>query len=226
MSHDHLSADDRYNYITNPKPDGYRSVHEVFGYNSRKVAGLPWKGLRVELQFRTNVQHAWATAVEVAGFLTENDPKFGRGSPLYGEFFVLASELLARHYEHMPGPLSTTAQSILVGRMREIEAELGILEIFRRFNRLEADDMPQVGRDVVLLIRPVNDLEQRVQVRRFESFSDALRTLGDFERFKPGDTRYDVVVVRNIAGGFLTNAYRNYFTDTKDFVGMIDTCLA
>lgn len=222
ISHRRIGAQDRYDYIMHPKDDGYRGVHDVFEYKSRKVAGLPWQGLRLEIQYRTTVQHAWATAVEVAGFLTENDPKFGRGSAEYMDFFRCCSEILARRQEGMTGPLPRSEFSQLERTVAEIEERTEILAVFRRFNRLEDQFVPQFGNRVYLIIRPLKQEGKNVELKPFESFSDALRTLGDFEKRHYGDEDYDVVVIRNVAGGFVNTAYRNYFTDTKEFVSMIE----
>jgi putative GTP pyrophosphokinase len=59
LQHTLISCDD---YIKNPKPDGYRSIHVIFKYKNRLNSN--YDGLQVELQIRTKLQHAWATAVE------------------------------------------------------------------------------------------------------------------------------------------------------------------
>ena len=86
--------DDRWNYIDHPKNDGYRGIHDVYEYDTRSAQGRPWKGLSIEIQYRTLLQHSWATAVEVAGLLTHNNPKFGQGEPAFIEFFAVARALL------------------------------------------------------------------------------------------------------------------------------------
>ena len=100
------SEDDRWNYIENPKSSGYRGIHDVYSYHvTPKVRKArekqPWNGMLVEIQYRTHVQHAWATAVELVGLVTESDPKFDRGNPDFIEFFKLSSEILARSFENM-----------------------------------------------------------------------------------------------------------------------------
>lgn len=47
--------------ISRPKADGYRRLHQVFRYASRKHPEA--NGLRIELQIRTRLQHVWATTV-------------------------------------------------------------------------------------------------------------------------------------------------------------------
>ncbi len=56
-----------YDYIKQPKQDGYRSLHQVFKYKSEQYSEL--NGLQIELQIRTKLQHAWATAVETLGII-------------------------------------------------------------------------------------------------------------------------------------------------------------
>lgn len=221
ISHSNLNIDDRYDYIRSPKPDGYRGVHDVFSYSSRKTAGSPWQGLRVEIQYRTNAQHAWATAVEVAGFLTENDPKFGRGLESYIEFFRFASEVIARRQEGMAGPLPRAAHSDLVARINEIDQEHSIINIFENFNRLQDVGQLPGGKDIFILQKSVDQAQERPRIISFDSFSEAVRKLGMIELAQPAESKYDIVLVRNVTGGLISNAYRNYFTDTEEFVRLL-----
>lgn len=221
ISHPHLSLGSRYDYIISPKEDGYRGLHEVFSYKSRKAAGAPWAGLRVEIQFRTSAQHAWATAVEVAGFLTKNDPKFGRGSREYLSFFQLTSEVLARRCEGHTGPLPRMPYSEIEKRLAEIVEYTKIIQIFERFNEFEERPLATIGKSVFMIVKRLDDAYSRPQVLNFDSFADALRDVGKFERPEPGQGRYDVVVVRDVSNAMIGNAYRNYFSDTREFVRLI-----
>lgn len=226
MGHVRLTSDDRYNYIERPKPDGYRGIHDVFSYRSRKVAGKPWEGLRIEIQYRTNAQHAWATAVEVAGFLTENDPKFGRGAEEYIEFFRCASELISRKHENRTGPYPRKPHSWLKSTMGSINEQTEIISVFERFNKLEDQGLPVIGGNVMLLLRRKDSLESRIEVKQFDSFSDALKKIGDFERADLDGEKFDVVVVRNVSGALISNAYRNYFSDTREFLKLLRESIA
>ena len=103
--HHELKNDiDKYDYIKNPKSTGYRGIHDVYGYDVNSASGLHLKGLLVEIQYRTEVQHAWATAVEVIGFITADQPKFEKGDNRYQQAMALASEIFARVYENSSGP--------------------------------------------------------------------------------------------------------------------------
>lgn len=50
------------NYIDKPKKDGHRSIHLIYKYANKSVP--IYDGISLELQLRTRLQHAWATAVE------------------------------------------------------------------------------------------------------------------------------------------------------------------
>ena len=79
FKHRRRNNDDKYDYIKSPKPTGYRGIHDIYEYDVNSKTGEASKGLFVEIQYRTAVQHAWATAVEVIGFITESQPKFQKG---------------------------------------------------------------------------------------------------------------------------------------------------
>ena len=63
---DHVlkTAGDKYDYIKAPKSDGYRGIHDVYEYNVASEEGKHLRGLRIELQYRTEIQNAWVLAPE------------------------------------------------------------------------------------------------------------------------------------------------------------------
>lgn len=73
------------NYIDEPKEDGYRSIHLIYRYAND---GAPsYNGLSLELQLRTRLQHAWATAVETMGTFLGQALKSGQGEGQWRSFF-------------------------------------------------------------------------------------------------------------------------------------------
>jgi putative GTP pyrophosphokinase len=75
FSHEPLKPKD---YIKYPKDDGYRGIHLIYRYNNtqaRNGKANAYKGLKVEIQIRTILQHAWATAVETIGTLRNESLK-------------------------------------------------------------------------------------------------------------------------------------------------------
>lgn len=75
-----------YDYIREPKADGYRSVHFVFKYRSNVSRLHVYNELRIEVQIRSRLQHLWATAVETVSTFTDQALKTGMGSPEWKRF--------------------------------------------------------------------------------------------------------------------------------------------
>ena len=82
IRHELVKADD---YVTRPRATGYRSLHLIYSYFSdRRVLA---NGLKIEIQFRSQLQHQWATAVETVGKFINHDLKSGTGPPEWLRFF-------------------------------------------------------------------------------------------------------------------------------------------
>jgi ppGpp synthetase/RelA/SpoT-type nucleotidyltranferase len=162
---------DKYDYIKHPKETGYRGVHDVYEYDVNSDVGKALAGLIVEIQYRTLVQHAWATAVEVIGFITESQPKFQKGDKRYEHAMTLASEILARAYEDSRGALPDITDRDLVAEFLAMDKQLGLLKTLRGLNA--ANRAVSDKRNAILIFRGSSDLE----VRTFRDAPDALRAL-------------------------------------------------
>jgi hypothetical protein len=84
-------------YIANPRASGYRSHHLVYRFQGHgENAALNSNAQYIEIQLRTRLQHAWATAVEAVGMVRGEDLKSGQGNGDWLRFFALmASEIAA-----------------------------------------------------------------------------------------------------------------------------------
>jgi len=76
FQHDLISSKD---YVAEPKTDGYRGIHLIYRYRNLKEPS--YNGLLLELQLRTKLQHAWATAVETMGTFLGQAPRRPPQSP-------------------------------------------------------------------------------------------------------------------------------------------------
>ncbi len=230
FSHRVLTADNRYDYISRPKNDGYRGIHDVYEYCAREAQGASWNGPRIELQYRTIYQHAWATAVEVAGLLTDNEHKFGRAVADYAQFFRISSELISRTFEARTSCLPAASLNDLSIEFKEIDGRIQLMNLFRQYNSV-AQSITAIDRNAILIFnKRASASQDRTQVLQFSSFSDAVRKLEKLENanFANADP-YDVVLVRSLGKpgqGSIQSAFRNYFADTKEFIGYIDQAVA
>lgn len=203
---------DKYDYIKFPNPKtGYRGVHDVYSYNSGSVSGKRYQGLLVEIQYRTHIQHAWATAVEVVGFVTENEPKFERGDDRFQEIFRYASEILARAFENEKSCLKDLEDEEVIRGFDELDSELGFIEMLLGLDMASEGILKQ--KNVILIFE-----EDELHVKSFPTATKALDTLFELEEKNPGK---DIVLVKADKGRDVRVAFRNYFSDAGDFTEKI-----
>lgn len=80
-------------YIEKPRPTGYRSVHLIYRHQSE--THQEYNNLRIEMQIRSRLQHAWATAVETIGEFIGQALKSNLGEANWLRFFQLMSSAIA-----------------------------------------------------------------------------------------------------------------------------------
>ena len=213
FKHKRRNEIDKYDYIKRPKQTGYRGIHDVYEYDVNSQVGRGLTGLFVEIQYRTLVQHAWATAVEVIGFITESQPKFQKGDNRYERLMALASEILARSFEDSNGSLPNIPNKQLVEEFVNLDSQLGILKMLHGLN--SADKAVSGKRNAILIFSEFGELE----IRTFRDATDALVALFELERQLPGQY---IVLVRADTNEEIRLAFKNYFSDAHDFISLIN----
>lgn len=215
FNHKRRNADDpdKYDYIKRPKGTGYRGVHDVYEYDVNSEVGKALTGLYIEVQYRTLVQHAWATAVEIIGFITESQPKFQQGDKRFEHAMALASEILARAHEGEKGPFPELGNQELVAGFLAAENEIALLDTLRSLNA--ADKTVSAKRNAILIFADGRPLE----VKSYRDATEALRNLFLLEREMPDR---DIVLVRADTSDEIRLAFRNYFSDARDFIRLVE----
>ncbi|MFC5478820.1 RelA/SpoT domain-containing protein [Massilia suwonensis] len=204
---------DKYNYIASPKPTGYRGIHDVYEYDVNSAVGKRLTGLYVEIQYRTRVQHSWSTANEVIGHVTENEPKFGRGDKKIEHAMALSSEILARAHEGMFGPFPELDNRDLVEQFLTLDKEIGLLRMLRGLNT--SDLFETKNKNTILIFKD----GEPVEAQAYRDAPDALRALFQLENNHP---EWDIVLVRAETGDEVRLAFKNYFSDARDFIKLVD----
>lgn len=203
---------DKYDYMKAPKSSGYRGVHDVYSYDVRSRNGERLKGLLIEIQYRTLVQHAWATAVEVIGFITENQPKFQEGDRRYIDCMVYASEILARFYENSRGVLKDLTNEQVLNNFRQLDSEINLLRTLEGINLTETGATK--NRNTILVFKPDGSLI----VHTYRDSTEALEHLFKLEKQNPD---YDIVLVKADSSEEIRLAFRNYFSDAREFISLL-----
>ncbi len=224
----HAENPEKYNYITNPKWSGYRGVHEVFVHRPRphrkgEDVAKPWRNLLCEVQYRTRIQHAWATALEISDFLDGERTKFAlqdENIPPRVKFFRFVSELLARYHEGEANALPDHSMDDLRDEIRVLDAELGIMGRLRAMRAVE--DFPKLRRHNVLNIVRGKDGHPKLEVLVFNNSVDAIAKSQELES---SIESINAVYVASDRPFELRKAYKNYFNDPVDFVELVTLAL-
>lgn len=204
---------DKYNYIKYPKKTGYRGIHDIYVYDVNSISGKKLKGLYIEIQYRTLVQHAWATAVEVIGFITESQPKFQHGDTRYEKAMALASELLARAYENSKGPFPNLTDREVLNEFIQFDTELSLIKTLKGLN--QAKNEVTNKRNTILIFSS----DGKLDTKSFRDATEALKVLFELEKNSPDK---DIVLVRADSSEEIRLAFRSYFSDAKEFINLIE----
>ena len=122
-----LSLSNEKDYINTdgPKDDGYRSVHMIFKYKSKKHPELAQ--YNIEIQIRTQLQHCWGTTVETLGMIDKESYKTGKGEFKTKRFLLLVSALFAlKEKTKIPDALAKVSPLEIAKEIEDIDNELNI----------------------------------------------------------------------------------------------------
>lgn len=209
-------------YIERPKSDGYRSLHQVFKYHNTQKPELD--GLRIELQIRTRLQHAWATAVETLGILEKSSFKTGEGSEDFKRFFLLSSALFSdKEGTPRPDALLTAPTLDLRDELGYLSENLKVVEKLRGVtvaaSQIDTASTRKAAYHVMLL-----DLKNRRTslVPFTESQFDLAKEFYLLQEQQATERELDVVLISVGDVKDVKKAYPNYFLDTQMFIKEIE----
>ena len=210
------------NYIDNPKESGYRSIHHIYQFqtDSPKLSIFNDYVFEIEIQFRTFLQHLWATAVEIIGLIEKENYKASQGNQSIRRFFVLVSSLFAIKEGTPTVPNTPQNPSEIITELKEIDKEMHIMSMLSAI---------RVSMDVLL------NHEKKVDgyvVLELKYDTHALRMLyfkpneidkanKYYDRREKNNDNVDVVLVRTTSYKEIKKAYPNYFLDISTFISLI-----
>lgn len=216
-----------YDYIKNPKTSGYRSLHAVYEYHSDKIETYN-RNMLIEIQFRTHLQHLWATAVETMGLFTKKSIKSGAGSDDVKRFFVLISALFAKKEGEPLPPNVDDDIATIVQEVKTLNSKhnyLDFLSGIRVAVEVHKGEKPQSALAYCILI--LNYTRKALMIRGFKAnqFENANR-IYNFIESKRFDGNIDAVLVRVSSFKALKKAYPNYFSDIGEFISLVKSYIS
>ena len=214
-----------FDYIKNPKPDGYRSVHLIFRFQSPSPERKIFNGQRIEIQIRSNLQHAWATAVETAQLFTGQalKAKVKNANEDWLRFFALTSAAFARREKTAPVPGTPDNQDDLVRELKEIVEREKIITCLLGWNDTIHHIEEQARGDAHAFLMVLDPTKKTLRVWSFtkDQLAEAQEQYKQWEKDTESDSRIQVVLVSVESVRALPKAYPNYYVDTKDFVNAV-----
>jgi len=215
-------------YITEPKKDGYRSIHLIYRFNSDKEK-KEYNGLLVEVQIRSKLQHLWATAIETVDFFTRQAIKSNEGHPDWADFFRLVSSAFAK-IENCPTVSNTPDnEEELYSMIKQKEKELQVIkkmknwaEAVKVFGELNRHNKKFQNAKFFLL--ELDIVQEKLNITAYSKKQEqkAISNYSESEKKNEGKKEYDVVLVGADTIYDLKKAYPNYFVDTGDFLKYLE----
>jgi len=215
-------------YISKPKYSGYRGIHLIYTYNSDKQT--TYNGLKIEVQLRTQLQHAWATAVEIVGFFRQEFLKSSEGDHVWKHFFkLMAVELAFEEGSALGIPGMPSDRIELHDQLRRCADKLGALNYLRVVgqgvteNVIHADTK---GAHYFLLELDTVSKQLKVTAYKLKARERATMDYAAVERAIFGTDQHDAVLVSAQSMADLRQAYVNYFLDMHRFIQVVEKATA
>ncbi len=177
---------------------------------------LPEEKCKVEIQIRTQLQHSWATAVEVLGTCLSQPLKQSVGSQEYLDIFKKISKIFT-------GLENRDINSALIKEVEKSVETVKLLEKLENFNMIakHLDDNAQ-GQYALLKMDFQQEIVEitRYGKARFEQANkDYLKM--ELENFKNEPVEIVLLSIMDIRK--LKQSYPNYFMDTTEFIENLNT---
>ncbi|MGH9423220.1 MAG: RelA/SpoT domain-containing protein, partial [Thermoanaerobaculia bacterium] len=204
-------------YISDPKPSGYRGIHLVYRYRSDR--STEHNGRLVEIQLRSRLQHAWATAVETVGTFLDQSLKSSEGAEKWLEFFALTSSAFARA-EGTPIIVGTPDDPQELKRaIRELGKSLEVRKKLEAYSQaLKVAEERKMKADYFLLSFNPSPVQLSVYSYKREQLEQATNHYLELEKSQLNVPGAQAVLVSVDSLSALKRAYPNYYLDTDVFM--------
>lgn len=202
-------------YIKEPKDSGYRSIHLVYKYEKNVETE---NQCRIEIQIRTKIHHAWATAVEVIGTYLRQPLKQSFGDKELLDLFkdISKSFILLEENKTDEDLFKKVSQKISELKLRDK------LNGFSLATKLSIEDNDKERGKYFLI--SLNFKNRLLSVKRFteSKLDQANSEYSELEKRYLNDINTEVVLVLVDDIVNLKKLYPNYFLDTQEFVKLLD----
>lgn len=206
------------NYHNNPKESGYRGVHLIYQNSSENM---------IEVQLRTELQHIWATAVEIYGELQNTSFKTDEGDKQWKEFFLLLSSYFAIKENCSPAQKHLKlSKSKIRSHLRKSIKELKVIEkLNASTNSIQVivSKFNEQGRNGKYAILELDIKSNQTSIEIFNK-KDLPRAIEIYTERELKISKYDQknIVFVNIENlETIQKSYPNYFLNTQKLLEIL-----
>ena len=223
VKHELVSLDD---YVGSPKGSGYRGVHLVYRYVSDK-GKTAYNGLKIEMQLRSQFQHAWATAVETVGMFSGQALKSSIGDEDWKRFFSLMGSAVAMRENCPLVPDTPIVGKDLREEIREHASKLKVAERLDGY-RNAMHNISTASQDAFYFLMQLDPKASQLSVRGFKRNEAELAEAeyAKAEQLSKTNQGTDAVLVSVESVNALSKAYPNYFADTGLFSSLMKQAIS
>lgn len=216
----HIQSKWTKDYISHPKETGYRGIHLVVQFDSKHKALDTLDGLRVEIQLRSRLQHAWAMAVETAGIATGQALKAGDGDSDWIRFFKCMSAVIALR-EEPPVVDPRTDIVKLRAETSRLAKELKVIPLLEGMSHIVEHIVATEGDSHFLMVMDSAHGKADVVGFKQNDFENANKQYQITDAKHRADPRIQVALVSVDSINHLRVAYPSYFMDSRNFVDIV-----
>ena len=211
----------KYDYIQNPKKSGYRCYHMVYQYHSDKNETYN-KNILIEIQFRTKLQHIWATAVEMMALVTRSNLKASQGNEDILRFFTLVSSLFAIE-EHTPVcPNTSNDENELLKEINDLNQKHHIIDTLNALSKTIKVNISSNDKKIEYYVLALNYKERYVNVYGYSKGNIDHATFVYNQLESRMTNNENIVLVSADSIDLLKLAYPNYFADIHTFINVLN----
>lgn len=217
----------RVNEYLIPKESGYGGIHLIYSCFEDSKTDNPWKKLKIEVQLRTELQHHWATSLEIIDIVESLNLKTSSGNHYqWRKFFSCAGTLVA----HKEGANVLDPDEYFQTVCGMLSAEMAIsaittlarsaLSIESATSEISLGRFPKSTTGMFLLDFFIEDKKLNTRIRHYNSrnIDNALTDYAESE----SNEKVNLSVLLSAEDAMnLKKAYPNYFGSSSQFIKFI-----
>lgn len=210
-------------YIIEMKDSGYRGIHLIYKYQGKTHTNF--NNHLIEIQLRTQLQHAWATSVEILGTYLDESLKSSQGSQEVLDFFKKVS-LLFSFAEKNATDMNTESMKALKQSVIDDIKSLDIITKLKAFSVTTKSISKGNKKDGYSLLN-LDTTKMVVNIMHYkkEDLEYAVEEYLRLERESGSMNSDNIVLVSTQSVHNLKKAYPNYFADSNKFISNLEILL-